>query len=49
MTKDQTSVLVQLGMLDPSTLPVIGVDSARKVLDPSFPSNTLIDRTSNSN
>jgi carboxymethylenebutenolidase len=46
---DQASVLVQLGMLDPSTLPVIGVDSARKVLDPSLPSNALIDRASNSN
>jgi carboxymethylenebutenolidase len=46
---DQASVLVQLGMLDPSTLPVIGVDSARKVLNPSLPSNALIDRASNSN
>jgi carboxymethylenebutenolidase len=41
---DQASVLVQLGMLDPGTLPVVGVDSARKVLDPSLPSNALIDR-----
>lgn len=43
---DQASVLVQLGLLDPSTLPVVGVDSARKVLDPSLPSNALIDRAS---
>jgi carboxymethylenebutenolidase len=43
---DQASVLVQLGMLDPVTLPVVGVDSARKVLDPSLPSNALIDRAS---
>ena len=43
---DQASVLVQLGMLDPATLPVVGVDSARKVLDPSLPSNALIDRAS---
>jgi carboxymethylenebutenolidase len=43
---DQASVLVQLGKLDPSTLPVVGVDSARKVLDPSLPSNALIDRAS---
>jgi carboxymethylenebutenolidase len=43
---DQASVLVQLGMLDPGTLPVVGVDSARKVLDPSLPSNALIDRAS---
>jgi carboxymethylenebutenolidase len=41
---DQASVLVQLGMLDPGTLPVVGVDSARKAIDPNLPSNTLIDR-----
>jgi carboxymethylenebutenolidase len=41
---DQASVLVQLGLLDPGTLPVVGVDSARKVLDPNLPSNALIDR-----
>lgn len=46
---DQASVLVQLGMLDPGTLPVVGVDSARKVLDPSLPSNALIDRASDRN
>jgi carboxymethylenebutenolidase len=33
---------VQLGLLDPSKLPVVGVDSARKLLDPNLPSNTLI-------
>lgn len=43
---DQASVLVQLGVLDPVTLPVVGVDSARKVLDPSLSSNVLIDRAS---
>jgi carboxymethylenebutenolidase len=43
---DQASVLVQLGMLDPNTLPVVGADSARKVLNPSLPSNALIDRAS---
>jgi carboxymethylenebutenolidase len=43
---DQASVLVQLGLLDPGTLPVVGADSARKVLDPSLPSNALIDRAS---
>ncbi|WP_250124906.1 nuclear transport factor 2 family protein [Chroococcidiopsis sp. CCMEE 29] len=43
---DQASVLIQLGLLDPGTLPVVGVDSARKVLDPSLPSNALIDRAS---
>src|SRR5712672_4688276 len=31
---DQASVLVQLGLLDPSKLPVTGVESARKALDP---------------
>ncbi|MBW4533683.1 MAG: ester cyclase [Pleurocapsa minor HA4230-MV1] len=42
---DQASVLVQLGLLDSSTLPVVGVNSARKALDPNLPSNALIDRT----
>ena len=41
---DQASVLVQLGMLDAETLPVAGVETARKVLDNSIPSNALIDR-----
>ena len=39
---DQASVLVQLRLLDPSNLPVVGVESARKVLDPGLPSNLLI-------
>ncbi|HEY7328321.1 MAG TPA: nuclear transport factor 2 family protein [Gemmataceae bacterium] len=41
---DQASVLVQLGLLDPTTLPVAGVDSARKFEDHRLPSNTLIHR-----
>jgi carboxymethylenebutenolidase len=41
---DQAAVLVQLGLLDPSMLPVAGVESARKVLDPTLPSNVLIHR-----
>jgi len=41
---DQASVLVQLGLLDPSELPVSGVESARKALDKRLPSNGLIDR-----
>jgi carboxymethylenebutenolidase len=41
---DQASVLVQLGLLDANRLPVAGVETARKVLDPSLPSNTLIER-----
>ncbi len=39
---DQASVLVQLGLLAPATLPVAGVESARKALDPSLPSNVLM-------
>ena len=41
---DHASVLVQLGLLNPGTLPVAGVESARKVLDPALPSNELIHR-----
>ncbi len=41
---DQASVLVQIGLLDADTLPVAGIESARKALDPSLPSNTLIRR-----
>jgi carboxymethylenebutenolidase len=40
---DQASVLVQLGLLDPSTLPVAGIETARKVLDNSLPSNALME------
>src|SRR5437868_42623 len=39
---DQASVLVQIGLLDPEKLPVAGVDSARKVLDPALPANMRI-------
>ena len=38
---DQASVLVQLGLLDASALPIAGIESARKVLDPTQPSNRL--------
>jgi carboxymethylenebutenolidase len=41
---DQASVLVQLGLLDAATLPVAGIESARKALDPSLPSNALMRR-----
>jgi carboxymethylenebutenolidase len=41
---DQASVLVQLGLIDPETMPVLGGDSARKVVDPSLPSNALMSR-----
>ena len=39
---DQASVLVQLGLLDPDGLPIAGAETARKVLDVSLPSNTLM-------
>jgi carboxymethylenebutenolidase len=41
---DQASVLVQLGLIDASKLPVAGVESARKVLDPTLPANALMSR-----
>jgi carboxymethylenebutenolidase len=41
---DQASVLVQVGLLDPTKLPVAGVESAKKVLDPSLPANELMQR-----
>jgi len=41
---DQASVLVQLGLLDPETLPVVGAESAAKVIDPTRPSNALMNR-----
>jgi len=39
---DQASVLAQLGLIDASKLPVAGVESAEKVLNPSLPSNKLM-------
>lgn len=41
---DQASVLVQVGLLSPGGLPVAGAETARKVLDKSQPSNTLMER-----
>jgi carboxymethylenebutenolidase len=41
---DQASVLAQLELLDPQKLPIAGVESAKKVLDPALPANTLIQR-----
>jgi carboxymethylenebutenolidase len=38
---DQASVLVQIGLLDPTGLPVAGAMTARKALDPHLPSNAL--------
>jgi carboxymethylenebutenolidase len=45
---DQASVLVQIGLLDPAKLPVAGVDTAKKLVDESLPSNTLMARWSES-
>ena len=41
---DQASVLVQLGLLAAAALPVAGVETARKALDPKLPSNALMRR-----
>lgn len=41
---DQASVLVQIGLLDPTGLPVAGIETAKKLLDESLPSNTLMAR-----
>lgn len=42
---DQASLLVQVGLLDPTKLPVAGVEVARKAIDPfGMPSNTLLGR-----
>jgi carboxymethylenebutenolidase len=45
---DQASVLVQIGLIDPAKLPVAGVESARKVLDPALPANELMKRVDSS-
>ncbi|MBV8408382.1 MAG: dienelactone hydrolase family protein [Alphaproteobacteria bacterium] len=39
---DQASVLVQIGALDAKGLPVAGLDTAKKLLDESLPSNGLM-------
>ena len=41
---DQASVLVQIGLIEAGPLPVAGVETAQKVLDPKLPSNELIHR-----
>jgi carboxymethylenebutenolidase len=45
---DQASVLVQIGLIDAAKLPVAGVESARKVLDPTLPANALMSRADRS-
>jgi carboxymethylenebutenolidase len=41
---DQASVLAQLGLIDAKTLPVAGVKTAEKVLNPKLPANELMKR-----
>lgn len=45
---DQASVLVQVGLLNPAGLPVAGVETARKVVDKSQPSNLMMGRWASS-
>ena len=42
---DQASVLVQIGLLQPDGLPITGRESAKKMLDPSLPSNELMGKS----
>lgn len=39
---DQATVLVQIGLLDPTGLPVSGAEQAHKLLDKDYPSNALM-------
>ena len=39
---DQASVLVQIGLLEAGTLPVAGMETARKLKDKTLPSNALM-------
>ena len=39
---DQASVLVQIGVLDPSGLPVAGIATAKKLIDETLPSNEMM-------
>jgi carboxymethylenebutenolidase len=38
---DQASVLVQIGLIDPKGLPVVGAESTRKLLDPKLPARQM--------
>jgi carboxymethylenebutenolidase len=42
---DQATILVQVGLLDPSLLPVSGAEQARRLLDPREPANEMIARS----
>ena len=39
---DQASVLVQIGVLNPEGLPIAGIQTAKKLVDETLPSNTLM-------
>jgi carboxymethylenebutenolidase len=41
---DQASVLAQIGLLDPAKLPIAGVETAKKLIDETLPSNALLRR-----
>jgi carboxymethylenebutenolidase len=41
---DQASVLAQIGLLDPAELPIAGVETAKKLIDETLPSNALMRR-----
>ena len=41
---DQASVLAQLGLIETANLPVAGVETAEKVLNPRLPANRLMER-----
>jgi len=41
---DQASVLAQIGLIDAKSLPVAGVETAEKVLNPKLPANELMKR-----
>ncbi|MBV8452539.1 MAG: hypothetical protein JOZ29_09740 [Deltaproteobacteria bacterium] len=41
---DQASVLVQLGLLNPATLPVLGAETARSLTDAGVPFNQIMER-----
>ena len=39
---DQASVLVQVGLLDPKLVPAAGIETSRKLLDETLPSNAML-------
>ncbi|MBY0275293.1 ester cyclase [Candidatus Binatia bacterium] len=41
---DQASVLVQVGLLDPAHLPVLGAEVGTQILEARYPANALIER-----